>query len=413
MISDHPEVRGETRAKALRWAVLRAEKREGASDERSVYRQYYEFELGVDQVRPHQVLALNRGEAEEILRVNVDIAERDWLLPAKSAFQPHFRSPLSAQLEAAIADAGQRLLVPAIVRDVRRNLTERAEAHAIDVFATNLRSLLLQPPLAGHTVLGIDPGYRTGCKVAVVDATGKLLDTATVYPHPPHQRRDETLKRLAALVQRYHVTLIAIGNGTASRETEILAAELISLLARPDRRDALQYLIVSEAGASVYSASELARAELPELDVTLRGAVSIARRVQDPLAELVKIDPRSIGVGLYQHDVDQKALVETLNWVVTSVVNEVGVDLNTASPALLTHVSGIGPSLAQRIVATRDKAGPFRSRARSVACCGLGPKTFEQAAGFLRINDGKTRLTRARSIQKAMRSRKPFWQEQG
>ncbi|MDT8305757.1 MAG: helix-hairpin-helix domain-containing protein, partial [Anaerolineae bacterium] len=284
---------------------------------------------------------------------------------------------------------GQRLLLPAIVRDVRRTLTERAEAHAIDVFATNLRNLLLQPPLAGQTVLGIDPAYRTGCKVAVVDATGKLLDTATIYPHPPQQQRDGALKRLAEMVQRHRVTLIAIGNGTASRETELLAAELIGLLQEHDGSAAPQYLIVSEAGASVYSASELARAELPELDVSLRGAVSIARRAQDPLAELVKIDPRSIGVGLYQHDVDQKALAETLDWVVSSVVNEVGVDVNTASPALLAHVSGIGQSLAQRIVAHRDEQGAFASRQELQQVPGLGPKTFEQAAGFLRINDGE------------------------
>ncbi len=390
MISDHPEVRGETREKALQWAVLMAEKREEAEDKRGVYRQYYAFEAGVQQLRPHQILAINRGEAENVLRVQVDVAERDWLLPAKSVFRPHFRSPLCNQLEEAITDAGPRLLVPAIVRDVRRTLTEKAEAHAIGVFATNLRNLLLQPPLAGHTVLGIDPGFRTGCKVAVVDTTGKLLETATIYPHPPQSQRDGALKRLSALVQQHGVTLIAIGNGTASRETELLVAQLIGLMQK--HGSAPQYLIVNEAGASVYSASELAREELPELDVSLRGAVSIARRVQDPLAELVKIDPRSIGVGLYQHDVDQKELAETLDWVVTSVVNQVGVDVNTASPALLTYVSGIGPALARRIVTERETQGPFRSRRALQKVSGLGPKTFEQAAGFLRILDGEEPL---------------------
>ncbi len=390
MISDHPQVRGETREKALRWAVLRAEKRDGAEDARGVYRHYYAFEAAVDQLRPHQVLAINRGEAEEVLRVQVELAERDWLLPAKSAFPPHFRSPLCSQLEAAIADAGPRLLAPAIVRDVRRTVTERAEAHAIEVFAANLRSLLLQPPLAGQIVLGIDPGFRTGCKAAVVDATGKLLDTATIYPHPPQAQRALALKRLAALVRQHGVTLLAIGNGTASRETELLAAELIGLL-QPTGQ-APHYLIANEAGASVYSASELARAELPELDVTLRGAVSIARRVQDPLAELVKIDPRSIGVGLYQHDVDQKTLAETLDWVVSSAVNQVGVDVNTASPALLAYVSGIGPALARRIVAHREAHGPFASREALRAVGGLGPKSYEQAAGFLRVHGGDNPL---------------------
>jgi uncharacterized protein len=390
MISDHHEVRGETREKALQWAVLRAEKREEAEDKRGVFRHYHQFEASIRQLRPHQVLAINRGEAEEVLRVYVDIAERDWLLPAKNVFRPHFRSPLCAQLEAAIADAGPRLLVPAIVRDVRRALSEEAEAHAIDVFADNLHNLLLQPPLAGHTVLGVDPGFRTGCKIAVIDPTGKLLETATIYPHPPQSERETALKRLASTVQQKRVTLIAIGNGTASRETELLVAGLIGLLQKRGR--APQYLIVSEAGASVYSASELAREELPGLDVSLRGAVSIARRVQDPLAELVKIDPRSIGVGLYQHDVDQKALVEALDWVVTSAVNQVGVDVNTASPALLTYVSGIGPALARRIVAEREARGPFRSRRALQQVGGLGPKTFEQAAGFLRINDGDNPL---------------------
>ena len=388
-ISDHPKIRGRVREKALRWATLTAEKVDDADDERRVYRLYYDFSAQVDRLRPHQVLAINRGESEKVLRVSVEIAERDWLPIVRDAFTPHSRSPFAGQLQEAIRDAAQRLLLPAIERDVRRALAEKAEAHAIDVFADNLRGLLNQPPLAGHTVLGIDPGYRTGCKVAVVDPTGRVLDTATIYPHAPQKRRDAALKRLSNLVQRHAVTLIAIGNGTASRETEQLAADLIQMLDGDAGDDgAPQYLIVSEAGASVYSASALAREELPDLDVTLRGAVSIARRVQDPLAELVKIDPKSLGVGLYQHDVNQSALSDTLDWVVASVVNRVGVEVNTASPALLTHVSGIGPTLAQRIVARRDEAGPFATRRDLLKVSGLGPKTFEQAAGFLRIRDG-------------------------
>jgi uncharacterized protein len=269
-------------------------------------------------------------------------------------------------------------------------LTEKAEAHAIGVFAVNLRALLSQPPLAGQTVLGIDPGFRTGCKVAVVDPTGKLLDTATIYPHEPHKRRNEALATLRAFVFRYQVTLITIGNGTASRETEQLVAELIRS-AQPEIGNGagrLRYLIVNEAGASVYSASPLARSELPELDVSLRGAVSIARRAQDPLAELVKIDPKSVGVGLYQHDVDQKQMAETLSGVVESVVNQVGVDANTASPALLSYVAGIGPKLADRIVNYRDQHGPFQNRQELSSVSGFGPKVFEQAAGFLRIRGG-------------------------
>ena len=393
-ISDHPEVRGLTREKALQWGILRSEQIDSAEDERAVYRVYYEFECNIQRLRPHQILAINRGEADKVLRVRIDIAERDWLLAVQNVFRPHFRSPFAAQLQEATQDAAQRLLLPAIERDVRRALTESAEAHAIDVFADNLRNLLLQQPLAGHTVLGIDPGYRTGCKVAVVDPTGRVLDTATILPHAPQKQWDAALKRLAMLVQRHGVTLIAIGNGTASRETEQLAAELIELLGRRDKEgnDNLHYLIVNEAGASVYSASPLARAELPELDVTLRGAVSIARRVLDPLAELVKIDPRSSGVGLYQHDINQKALSEALDWVVESVVNRVGVDVNTASPALLSHVSGIGPKLAQSIVDHRDKHGPFPNRASLMDVPGLGPRSFEQAAGFLRIHGGDNPL---------------------
>lgn len=385
-ISDTPQVRQSLREKALQFGLLRSQKIDDAVDERAVYKLYYDFELRIDRLRPHQILAINRGEDEKILRVSVDIAERDWILAIRTGFRTDRRSPLAEQLQLAMDDAAKRLLVPAIERDVRRSLSEQAEAHAIQVFAENLRGLLTQPPLAGHTVMGIDPAFRTGCKVAVVDATGKVLETTAVYPHQPQNKRDEALKTLAALVQKHHISLITIGNGTASRETEQLVAELTRQMAE------VHYLIVNEAGASVYSASPLAKAELPELDVTLRGAVSIARRAQDPLAELVKIDPKSIGVGLYQHDVNQKQLSESLDGVVESVVNQVGVDVNTASPALLTHVAGIGPKLAANIVAYREANGRFPNRITLKKVSGLGAKAFEQSAGFLRVRDGDNPL---------------------
>ncbi len=386
MISDHPDVRRITRAKAIEWGVLFSEKVEEAEDAAHTYEVYYEFEGRVERLRPHQILAINRGEAEKVLRVHVEVAERDWRGASAYAFRIDPRSVMAEQMELALCDAAERLLLPAIERDVRRALTEEAEKHAIGVFAENLRALLNQPPLAGRTVLGIDPGFRTGSKVAVVDATGKLLETTTIYPHEPQKRWQEALKTLGDLIERHKVSLISIGNGTASRETEQLAAEITRT--KPE----IKYIITNEAGASVYSASPLARTEFPELDVSLRGAVSIARRVQDPLAELVKIDPRSIGVGMYQHDVDQKELTHSLDGVVESVVNSVGVDINTASPALLTHVAGIGNKLAGQIVLYRDTNGAFAERNALKKVAGLGAKAFEQAAGFLRIRNGKNPL---------------------
>ncbi len=391
IISDHPGVRQQTREKALRWGLLQSKKIKKATDERGVYQTYYEYSQRADRVQPHQVLAVNRGEAEKILRVRIDIAERDWQRPIRSYFRPEPRSPLAHQLELASEAAAERLLLPAIERDVRRALTEQAEKHAIGSFAANLRALLNQPPLAGHTGFGLDPGYRTGCKVAVVDSTGKVLETTTIYPHKPQGRWNEALRSLATLVRAHQVTLIAVGNGTASRESEQLAAELIHELG-PTHEPLVHYLIVNEAGASVYSASPLARAELPDLDVSIRGAVSIIRRVQDPLAELVKIAPKSIGVGMYQHDVDQAQLVATLAGTVESVVNSVGVDVNTASPALLSNVAGVGPKLAERIVAFRDDQGLYLNREALKDVPGLGPKAFEQAAGFLRVRAGDNPL---------------------
>ena len=359
--------------------MLSAEKIEAAPDEKRLYEAYYGFECRVDRLQPHQFLALNRGEKEGVLKLHIQINERDWRPAVEENFQADILSPFVDQLILAENDAAERLLLPAIERDIRRELGEKADSHAINVFATNLRALLSLPPLAGHVTLGIDPGFRTGCKVAVVDPTGKLLDTATIYPHEPKNDWTGALTTLADLVNRHQVTLITIGNGTASRETEKLVAELTR------HTESIKYLIVNEAGASVYSASTLARKEFPDLDVTLRGAVSIARRAQDPLAELVKIDPKSIGVGLYQHDVDQAALGHALDGVVESVVNNVGVDVNTASTSLLTHVAGVGPKLAAGIVAHRDANGAFPSRLALRQVSGLGPKAFEQAAGFLRV----------------------------
>lgn len=390
-ISDRAEIRQRTREKGLKWGTITCHKVDSAEDERGVYRIYYEYQGRVDRLRPHQVLAINRGEAEKILRVNIEVPERDWREAIMAYYRPDRRSPLAEQLEIAIEDAAKRLLLPAIERDIRRSLSDEAEDHAINVFAVNLRNLLSQPPLAGFTVLGIDPGYRTGCKVAVVDPTGKVLDTATIYPHAPQKQWPASLDKLDQLAGRHGADLIAIGNGTASRETEQLVAELIQS-ADGHREGKMQYLITNEAGASVYSASPLARRELPDLDVSLRGAVSIARRVQDPLAELVKIDPRSIGVGLYQHDINQGRLTQALDGVVESVVNQVGVEVNTASTALLTHVAGVGPKLADNIVSYREKNGPFPNRQAMQKVPGLGPKTFEQAAGFLRIADGDNPL---------------------
>ncbi len=380
-VAEHPDVRRITREKALRFGTLSAKKIAKAEDPRGVFATYYEFTTPLSRLRPHQTLALDRGEAEKVLRLGFELPERDWREAVSMVFRGNPRSQWNAQLALAVDDAAERLLLPAIEREARRHLTDLAQQHAIESFAVNLRGLLNTPPLAGHTVLGIDPGFRTGCKVAVVDPTGKVLITCTIYPHEPQRDRAGALRTLSGLVEKLKVTLVAIGNGTASRETEQLAADL-----------KVPYLMVSEAGASVYSASPLARAELPDLDVSLRGAVSIARRAQDPLAELVKIEPRSIGVGMYQHDVDQSKLEGALGGVVESVVNRVGVDLNTASPALLTHVAGIGPKLAEKIVAHRDAKGPFAERKAVLKVAGLGPKAYEQAAGFLRIRGGKNPL---------------------
>ncbi len=375
-INENALVRQLTREKALKFGKVSSEKIPDAEDERRVFEVYYQFEIPVKYIKPHQVLALNRGETEKVLRVSIIIDEKDWRIAIRSQYAPDRRSAFFGLLNEATEDCAKRLLLPAIERDIRRSLTETADIHAIELFAKNLRALLTQPPLADQIVLAIDPGFRTGSKIAVLDDTGKLLETGTIYPHPPQNKKAESRKIIEALVAKYHVTLVVIGNGTASRETEAFIAEITK------ENPKLHYLITSEAGASVYSASKLARQEFPDLDVSIRGAVSIGRRVQDPLAELVKIDPKSIGVGLYQHDVNQTHLSNALDQVVESVVNAVGVDVNTASATLLTHVAGIGPSLAEKVVQHREENGAFNTRKQIQKVSGMGPKSFEQAAGF-------------------------------
>jgi uncharacterized protein len=381
-VAETAAVRQSVREATRRTAALQAARKQGASDEKGVYQQYYDFSQPLAALPPHRILAINRGEREGVLSVDVAANHEAFIGSLQRRYAPG-QSWMDSEIRAAVADGYRRLLAPAVERDLRAELTERAEQHALTIFAANLRRLLLQPPLRGRVVLGVDPGFRSGCKLAVVDATGKYLKGEIVYLHQPERAR-ETLLRLC---QQWAVQVIAIGNGTASRETEALVAEVIKAAPLP-----LQYVIVSEAGASVYSASEAARDEFPTLDATERGNISIARRLQDPLAELVKIDPKALGVGLYQHDVDQKALAARLEAVVESAVNYVGVDLNTASAALLTHVAGLTSRTAKAIVARRDAEGPFHARAELKKVKGLGPKAFEQAAGFLRIPEARDPL---------------------
>ncbi len=355
----------------------------GAREDLEVYEMYREFREPLSRVAGHRVLAVNRGEREEFLRVAVelprekalDIVKRDHVKSAGAA---------SAQVALAAEDAYDRLIAPAIERDIRNELTEKASAAAIKVFSVNLRQLLMQPPVKGKVTIGLDPGYRTGCKVAVVDGTGKVLDTGVIYPAPPHSKIEQAKATIRRMVETYHAQVFAIGNGTASHETEVFAADCIR-----EYGNGLSYMVVSEAGASVYSASPLAAAEFPEYDVSLRSAVSIARRLQDPLAELVKIDPKAIGVGQYQHDMPQKELSEALDGVVESCVNSVGVDLNTASAPLLSRVAGINSAVAKNIVVYREENGAFTSRAQLKKVPKLGAKAFEQCAGFLRVPESR------------------------
>jgi uncharacterized protein len=387
--SEDAELRRRLRDLLRRQGFVQAALARGAKDEARKYEQYYDYKEPLNRLPPHRVLALNRGDKEGVLSVKVVLEGNQAVQIATRLYPPDNRSIFKDELQAAIEDSLKRLVLPSLENEVRAEHTETAEKHAARIFAANLRQLLLQPPIQGKVVLGIDPGFRTGCKVAVVDPTGKpVAVNLTIYPHEPRNDWAGSKKLLLDLITRYKVEILAIGNGTASRETETLAAEVIA--ASPTPRPA--YVMVSEAGASVYSASELARQEFPDLDATQRGNISIARRLQDPLAELVKIDPKSIGVGLYQHDVDQKNLEETLDEVVESCVNFVGVDLNTASMALLRHVSGVNSKVAGAVVAFREKNGAFRSRSDLRKVPGLGDKTFEQAAGFLKIRDGQEPL---------------------
>ena len=382
-ISDDAAIRRSLRELLEKRGTLRSL---AATEEDSVYRLYYDFEQPLGRLQGHQILAINRGEKEKMLSATV-LLDRELALPL---LRRAVVKPGSAAMEfvkAAAEDAYDRLIYPSLEREMRAALTDKASEGAIKMFALNLKPLLMQPPVKGHVTMGLDPGYAHGCKVAVIDATGKVLDTTVVYPTYGERQKNEAITKLAQLVKKHGVEHIAIGNGTASRETEQMTVELIHKVG-----GGLSYMIVSEAGASVYSASKLAAEEFPQFDVNLRSAVSIARRLQDPLAELVKIDPKAIGVGQYQHDMPQKELDASLNAVVEDCVNAVGVDLNTASPSLLTRVAGLNGTIAKNIVAFREENGVFTTRRQLLKVAKLGPKAFEQCAGFLRVPESKNVL---------------------
>ena len=382
-ISDDAAIRRSLRELLEKRGTLRSL---AATEEDSVYRLYYDFEQPLSRIQGHQILAINRGEKEKMLSATI-LLDRELALPL---LRRAVVKPGSAAMEfvkAAAEDAYDRLIYPSLEREMRAALTDKASEGAIKMFALNLKPLLMQPPVKGHVTMGLDPGYAHGCKVAVIDATGKVLDTTVVYPTYGERQKNEAITKLAQLVKKHGVEHIAIGNGTASRETEQMTVELIHRVG-----GGLSYMIVSEAGASVYSASKLAAEEFPQFDVNLRSAVSIARRLQDPLAELVKIDPKAIGVGQYQHDMPQKELDASLNAVVEDCVNAVGVDLNTASPSLLTRVAGLNGSIAKNIVAFREENGVFTTRRQLLKVAKLGPKAFEQCAGFLRVPESKNVL---------------------
>ena len=383
-VSDDAALRAQLRRFYQTFGLVKSK---AAKEEDSVYAGYYDFSQAVNKIAGHRVLALDRGEREGFLKVTVEVDAEKAVGGIRRMFVKAGGGPSAAQVSAAVEDAYTRLIHPSLEREVRSNLSDEAAEGAIQVFGENLRQLLLQPPIKGKVALGMDPGYRMGCKLAVVDETGKVLDTAVVYPVPEFKKVDQAKAKVKDLIRKHHVQIIAIGNGTAGKETEIFAAEVIRELG-----GGVQYMVVSEAGASVYSASKLAAEEFPQFDVNLRSAVSIARRLQDPLAELVKIDPKAVGVGQYQHDMPQKRLNETLDGVVEDCVNSVGVDLNTASAPLLARVAGLSASTAKNVVAWREENGAFASRAQLKKVKGLGPKAFEQCAGFLRIPGAKKAL---------------------
>lgn len=384
-ISDDADLRKLLREETIKCGAIVSKK---TKDEPSVYEMYYDYREPLKKAAGHRVLAMNRGEKEGFLSVKIE-GEEEKLLQRMEKRLIRRSSDTADILREVIADSYKRLIAPSLEREIRNDLTEQAEEAAIGVFRENLRQLLLQPPISGKVVLALDPAYRTGCKIAVIDATGKPLETTVVYPTPPQNKTAEAEKKLLGLIEKYGVDLISIGNGTASRESELFVAEMLK---KTSRR--VQYIIANEAGASVYSASKLGAEEFPDYDVSLRSAVSIGRRIQDPLAELVKIDPKSIGVGQYQHDMNQKRLGEALGGVVEDCVNSVGVDLNTASPALLSYVAGIHTAVAKNILKYREEHGKFTARRELLKVAKLGPKAYEQCAGFLRLPDSEMPLDR-------------------
>lgn len=384
-ISDDADLRKLLREETIKCGAIVSKK---TKDEPSVYEMYYDYREPLKKAAGHRVLAMNRGEKEGFLSVKIE-GEEEKLLQRMERRLIRRSSDTADILRWVIADSYKRLIAPSLEREIRNDLTEKAEEAAIGVFRENLRQLLLQPPISGKVVLALDPAYRTGCKIAVIDTTGKPLETTVVYPTPPQNKTAEAEKKLLALIEKYGVDLISIGNGTASRESELFVAEMLK---KTSRR--VQYIIANEAGASVYSASKLGAEEFPDYDVSLRSAVSIGRRIQDPLAELVKIDPKSIGVGQYQHDMNQKRLGEALSGVVEDCVNSVGVDLNTASPALLSYVAGIHATVAKNILKYREEHGKFTTRRELLKVAKLGPKAYEQCAGFLRLPDSEMPLDR-------------------
>ena len=384
IISDNAEIRKHIRENALKYGVIVTK---NAKDEKSVYDMYYDFSERVSNMASHRVLAINRGEKEEFLKVKLERDNDRILKYIENQYINKNNFKNKEIIVSAIEDAYKRLIFPSIEREIRNHLTELAQERAISVFGENIKNLLLQPPLKGKVVMGFDPGYVNGCKIAVVDANGKFLDEAIVYPHKPQGKVEQSKKTLKKLIETYKIDVIAIGNGTASRESESLISDLIK-----EMNVKTQYIIVNEAGASIYSASELAAQEHPDINVSIRGAISIGRRLQDPLAELVKIDPESIGVGQYQHDLNKKRLKEVLDGVVEDSVNKVGIDLNTASYSLLEHVSGISKAVAKNIIAYREENGSFKSRTELKKVKRLGPSAFVQCAGFMRIEDGKNPL---------------------
>ena len=385
-ISDDADYRRDIRALPFEHAFLSVK---NAKDEDSVYSMYYDYNEKLSVVPPHRILAVNRGEKEEFLKVSVDISKDIPLNYLLSRVVTDEKSPAFPYVVSAMVDSYDRLIAPSIEREIRSALFDTASEGAIKLFSQNLKNLLMQAPIKGKTVLGFDPGYRTGCKLAVVDKTGKVLDTAVIYPTKPHEKIEESKRTVKRLIEKYDVDIVSIGNGTASKESEIFIAETLKELGGKTK-----YIVTSEAGASVYSASKLGAEEFPDYDVSLRSAVSIGRRIQDPLAELVKIDPKSIGVGQYQHDMNQKRLGEALGGVVEDCVNSVGVDLNTASPALLSYVAGIHATVAKNILKYREEHGKFTTRRELLKVAKLGPKAYEQCAGFLRLPDSEMPLDR-------------------